>query len=238
MEALALIIIKAVATTFIKYYIASLMAPSGVTYNSAELGYKVPKWYMNPGKQPAALYAYGTSTEGDEFVSLEKAQISAIKQMVDNIRLANQHIINDKISYNKNSIKQRRLVDLFVKGQDLEDFVHMNAVADQKQLVKTGSGDMRAFVRISLKPKLFYKYQEKQIQALKTKIVHQKSDDILAEMENELKNYDTQSTNTTNQIDAAPKPAKLPDTDKLTPTPLKPSGFENLEKELDSSSAD
>jgi hypothetical protein len=57
-------------------------------------------------------------------------------------------------------------------------------------------------------------------------------------MENELKNYHTQSTNTTNQIDAAPKPAKLPDTNKLTPTPLKPSGFENLEKELDSSSAD
>jgi hypothetical protein len=234
MEALALIIVKTVITTFLKYYIASLMAASGIVYNSAELGYRVPKWYMNPGKNPTELYAYGTSTEGDEFESLEKAQSAAVHQMAKNIQLANKKMINDKVKYNRESIRQRRLIDLFVKGDGLNEFVRMNAVTDQKQLVKTKDGDMRAFVRISLDPQTFFDYQKKQIHELKTKIIHQKRADILDEMDDELKNYNT-PLNTTNQVTTPLKPDPPP-MNELKPTPLKHSSFDDLEKELDSSS--
>jgi len=251
MDPLTLIIVKAIAGTFIKFYLTSLLAGgAALSYSKSELGYKVPKWYMNPGRTTSVIYSYGTTTEGDEFESIEKARLTAVNQMVKHIRLANRRIVKEKVSYNRESLKQQRLIDLFVRGDGLEDFVLMNAVIDKKQLVKTQKDDMRAFVRLKLKANTFFEYQENRVQTLKSKIVHQKTDDILDEMDREIKVYgdkpfDNSSTDT-DAIETEPKtPAIKTEPEKVNgppdsflPPPLRKSsgGFQDLENELDQNS--
>lgn len=246
MDPLTLLIVKAVASTFIKFYLGSLLAGGALTYSKAELGYKVPKWYMNPGRTISSIYSYGTSIEGDEFESIEEARVAAVNQMVKHIRLGNQRMIKEKISFDRNSVKQRRLIDLFVRGEGLEDFVLMNVTMDKKQLVKTSTDEMRAFVRLKLKANKYFDYQEDHVQKLKNKIVHQKTDDILEEMDKEIKNYGEQPFSAYDDKQPAspkattvipkPEPNKVPD--RFLPPPLRTSsgGFGDLESELDSSS--
>jgi hypothetical protein len=242
MDPLTLIIVRAVASTFIKFYQTSLLAGgSAISYNKSELGYKVPKWYMNPGRTTSVMYSYGTSTEGDEFQSIDNAREAAVNQMIKHIRLANQRIAKEKISYSKDSIKQKRLVELFVRGDGLEKFVNLNAVTDKKQLVKTPQDEIRAFVRLKIKADLFIEYQEDRVKELKSKIVHQKTDDILAEMDAEIKTYGDQPFD--NKIEepqqkqepAAPTPEEVRPPERFLPPPLRKSsnGFEDMENELD-----
>jgi hypothetical protein len=244
MDPLTLTIVRAITSTFIKFYLTSLLAGgSAITYNKSELGYKVPKWYMNPGRTTSVLYSYGTSTEGDEFQSIDHAREAAVNQMIKHIRLANRRIANEKISYSKDSIKQKRLVELFVRGDGLEKFVNLNAITDKKDLVKTKDDEIRAFVRLKIKADLFIEYQEDRVKELKSQIVHQKTDDIMAEMDAETKDYNSP----TNGVEAAeqqvPQVDQVPDNaitppDRFLPPPLRKSsgGLEDLEKELDANS--
>ncbi len=245
MDPLTLLILKAIGSTFIKFYLGSLLAGSSLTYSKSELGYKVPKWYMNP-ERATSIYSYGTSIEGDEFQSIEDARTAAVNQMVKHIRLGNQRMIKEKISFDRNSVKQRRLIDLFVRGEGLEDFVLMNVTMDKKQLVKTSTDEMRAFVRLKLKAKTYFEYQEEHVQKLKSKIVHQKTDDILEEMDKEIEQYGEQpfsagepkeSISPKEQV-AAPKPEPIKVPDRFLPPPLRTSSgrFGDLEAELDDSS--
>jgi len=224
MDPLTLVIVKTIASTCLKFYLSSLMATSGLSYKKSELGYKVPKWYMNPGRATSTFYAYGTSIQGDEFESIDDARGKALAQMVKHIRLANQRIVQEKISFDRNSVKQRRLVDLFIKGEGLEDFILMNAKVDKKELVKvkakTPQEDMRAFVRLALKTSVFIEHQEETMQGLKTKIMHQKTDDILAEIDAEVAAYNK----TPPGGEEAPPPA--PPAPKFTPPPGAPPGMD------------
>jgi len=195
LEWLTLAILKSLGSTCIKFYISSLMAGGVLVYSEAELGYKVPKWYMNPGRAPSSFYSYGTSIKGDEFESIEDARNKALNQMVKHIRLSNQAMLKENIRYDNTSVKQRRLVDLFVRGEGLEDFVRMNAKVDKRQLVKVPrpQEDMRAFVRLSLSLKGYVKYQQEELNKLKIKLVQQKSEDIFDEMEKEIKAFDKET---------------------------------------------
>jgi len=243
MDPLTLLIVKAVASAFIKFYVTSLLTGASLTYDKSELGYNVPKWYMNPGRTTSSIYSYGTSIEGDEFQSIGIAKQAAVKQMVKHIRLGNQSMVKEKISFDRSSVKQKRLIELFIRGEGLEDFVIMNVTMDKKQLVKTPNDEMRAFVRLKLKANKYFEYQEENVHDLKYKIVHQKTDDILDEMDREIEKYGetpfgAEEVETQEKQTVAPKqePAKVPD--KLLPPPLrKPSGgFGDLENELDASS--
>jgi hypothetical protein len=249
MDPLTLVIVKTIASSCLKFYLSSLMA-TGLSYKTSELGYKVPRWYMNPGRATTAFYAYGTSIEGDEFESIDDARSKAVSQMVKHIRLANQRMVQEKVSFDRSSVKQRRLVDLFIRGDGLEDFILMNARIDKKSLVKvkTPQEDMRAFVRLSLKTGLFIDHQEATMQALKSKIMHQKSDDILAEIDAEVRAYDSTPADPTAKPPSTPPPAFTPPPDvppgiEFTPPPAMPSspssdGFSGLEAELDAESSD
>lgn len=251
MDPLTLIIVKTIASTCLKFYLSSLMATTGLSYKKADLGYKVPKWFMNPGRATSTFYAYGTSVEGDEFESIDHAREKALAQMVKHIRLANQRMVQEKISFDRNSVKQRRLVDLFVKGDGLEDFILMNAKIDKKELVKvnakTQQEDMRAFVRLALKTGVFIEHQEETMQGLKTKIMHQKTDDILSELDAESAAYDRTPPGVQETPPPAPPqpPAFTPPPDfpagmDFAPPPELPSGksggFGGLEAELDAES--
>ena len=248
MDPLTLIIVKTIASTCLKFYLSSLMSASGLAYNKSDLGYKVPKWYMNPGREVSEFYAYGTSIEGDEFESIDEARDKAVAQMVKHIRLANQRMVQEKISFDRSSVKQRRLVDLFVKGEGLEDFILMNARIDKKELVKveTPQEDMRAFVRLALKTSLFVDHQEETVQALKSKIVHQKTDDIIAEIDAEVQAYGSTPGTVTHPPSSTPGETCTPPTGfpqeevDFTPPPAMPSsssgGFGRLEAELDAES--
>lgn len=244
MEFLTLLILKCLASSCIKFYIISLMAGGPLVYSEVELGYKVPRWYMNPGRAESRFYSYGTSIKGDEFESIEYARNKALNQMVKHIRLSNQALIKESIRYDKTSIKQRRLVDLFVRGEGLEDFVRMNAKADKRQLVKVPvpQEDMRAFVRLCLSSKLYVKYQKEELNKLKIKLVKQRAEDILDEMEREIKAIDksapTMPGDTTVQgiEDSASGPPAKDDT--LAPDAPRrarssaDSAFDDLDKEL------
>ena len=162
-------------------------------------------------------------------------------------------MVQEKVSFDRSSVKQRRLVDLFIRGEGLEDFILMNARIDKKSLVKvkakTPQEDMRAFVRLALKTGAFIDHQEETMQTLKSKIMHQKSDDILAEIDAEVRAYDDGAPGTTvEKPPATPPPAFTPPPDvptgiEFTPPPAMPSspssdGFSGLEAELDAESSD
>ncbi len=244
MDPLTLFIVKTVASTFIKFYLTSLLTGAALTYDKSELGYNVPKWYMNPGRLTSSVYSYGTSIEGDAFESIAFAKNAAVTQMVKHIRLGNQRMAKEIISFDHSSIKQCRLVELFVRGEGLEDFVLMNVTMDKKQLVKTSNDEMRAFVRLKLKAGDYYKYQDENVHELKSKIVHQKTDDILEEMDREIEKYG-ETPFGLEEPEAQPipketvepnnKPVNVPE--RFLPPPLRKStgGFGDLEAELDAS---
>lgn len=192
LEWLVLSIVKSLASTIIKLYISSLMAGGGLVYSEGELGYKMPKWYMNPGRASSSFYSYGTSIKGDEFESIEDARNKALNQMVKHIRLSNQAMLKENIRYDKKNVKQRRLVRLFVRGEGLEDFVRINAKVDKRQLVKVPvpREDMRAFVRLSLSLEVYLEYQEEELNKLKNKLVRQRAEDLLDELDKEIEAFD------------------------------------------------
>jgi len=188
LDPITALILKVVASTCIKFYMTSLLGAGQVTYDSGELGYKIPKWYMNPGRPKKVFYSYGTSVSGDEFESLEDARRKAIDQMAQHIRLSNRAMVEKQVRYDTGSVKQRRLIELFVRGDGLEQFIRMNSKMDKKQLVRVTMprDDIRAFVRMELKLKKYLAYQDKSLTALKKRLMQQKADDILDEMQAEL----------------------------------------------------
>jgi hypothetical protein len=188
LDPITTLILKFVASACIKFYLASLLGAGQLSYDSADLGYKIPKWYMNPGRPRKTFYSYGTSVSGDEFESLEDARRRAVGQMAQHIRLSNRAIVEKQVRFDPNSVKQRRLIELFVRGDGLEPFIRMNAKLGKKQLVRVTMprDDMRAFVRMEMKAKTYIDYQEKSLGELKTRLMQQKSDDILDEMKAEL----------------------------------------------------
>jgi len=188
MEILALSLLKSLAGTCLKFYLGYLFSAGGIDATKSDLGYKIPSWYMNPGRQATAFYAYGTSVEGDEFASLEDARQQAVNQMATLMRRSHQRIINDEIRYDQSSIKQKRLVELFLRGEHLDDFILCDAKLDKKKIVKVKGTppDLRAFVRLKLDAADYLAHQEKTLRELRNKLTHQKSDDIMAEMEAEM----------------------------------------------------
>lgn len=230
MEVLTLAILKAVATTCIKLYLGSLLGGGAISAKSSELGYKIPKWYMNPGRAGKTFYAYGTSVRGDEFESIDDARQRALEQMVNHIRLSNQKIIGDQIRFDKTSVKQQRLVELFIRGDGLEDFIRMNAALDKKQLVRVEEPetDMRAFVRLALPADAYIAYQEATVKDLKQKIVRQKSDDILAEIEQE-----SQGLINTQKVPDTPIEGAVPATPKAEPRPQTSSKLPSADNAFD-----
>lgn len=241
MEALALALLKAVATTCLKLYLTSLLGGgAAIDYDKSELGYKVPKWYMNPGRTTKEFYAYGTSTRGDEFESIADARQRALEQMVNHIRLANQKLVQDHVRFNRDSLKQKRLVELFIRGEGLESFIRLNAALDKKELVKVerGDEDIRAFIRLAMPADAFVDYQERTVKDLKHKILRQKSDDILAEMEAEKTEAEKGLSGMPEAQPVSlprPNPQPSPPAGSDEPTPPVPgadSAFEALEQEI------
>jgi hypothetical protein len=242
MDPLTLVIVKTIASTCLKFYLGSLMGGGGLNYSKAELGYKVPKWYMNPGRSTSVFYSYGTSVKGDEFESITDAREKAIAQMVKHIRLGNQRMVQEKIKFNRSNVKQLRLVDLFVRDAGLEDFILMNATVKKKQLVrvKQPEEDMRAFVSLALKTNAYLEYQENSIHTLKSRIMHQKTDDILAEVDAEARAYDAPfEGEAVSKVTDAPPEESTPPTFQIPPRPpTPPKGvFGGMEAELDSESS-
>ena len=243
LDPITALILKLIASTCIKFYMASLLGAGQVTYSSAELGYKIPKWYMNPGRVSRTFYSYGTSVNGDEFESIEDAHRKAIDQMAQHIRLGNRALIEKEVHYDTNSVKQKRLIELFIRGEGLEQFIRMNAKVDKKQLVKVKVPqlDMRAFVRLKMKSKTYIAYQGKTLNELKKRLMQQKTEDILGEMEAELAAWEAEAASLPGAaIPAGIKPGgitppAIPDLPPSAPskTPA-PSGgpFGDMEKEL------
>ncbi len=259
LDPITALILKVIASTCVKFYLSSLLGAGQVAYDSGELGYKIPKWYMNPGRPKKEFYSYGTSVAGDEFESLDDARRRAVDQMAQHIRLSNRAIIEKQVRYDATSIKQRRLVELFVRGEGLEEFIRMNATLDKKQLVRVTMprDDMRAFVRMELKLKTYLAYQDKSLNALKTRLVQQKTDDILDEMQAELAAWEKEAAQLPGGIMsgfkpgdiAPPAPEEIPDMDESedpsstddipspppspVPTPSPGGPWGDMESELD-----
>lgn len=250
LETVAFTILKMLATSCIRFYLGSLMSGGQIDYKSADLGYKVPKWYMNPGKPHKALYAYGTSISGDEFDSLVDAKHKAVEQMATHIRLGNRNLIEKTVRYDASSVKQKRLIELFLRGEGLETFVQMKGRIDKKQLVRvtTPQRDIRAFVRLKLAAKDYVDYQQKVITDLKRRLTQQKTEDIMDEMEAELAAWEKEEEGALQPI-VIPPPAPEPGPDGVepgageppepppppAPAPAGSSPFSDLESELDSS---
>lgn len=243
MEILALSLLKSLAGTCLKFYLGYLFSSGGIDASKSDLGYKIPSWYMNPGRQATAFYAYGTSVEGDEFTSLEDARKQAANQMATLMRRSHQRIINDEIRYDQSSIKQKRLVELFLRGEHLDEFILSHAKLDKKSIVKVKSTppDLRAFVRLKLDADDYLAHQDKTLRELRTKLTHQKSDDIMAEMEAEMAALktldvpvDTPASEPSGPIATEQLPAPAPASPPL-PEPVAPgnSVFDAMEGELD-----
>ncbi len=193
MDPLVLAILKSLATTCVKLYFTHLVGSSSIAYQKSDLGYTIPKWYMNPGIIENDFYAYGTSTEGDEFQSLEAARKQALSQMAETIRLTKHQIIKDHIRFDQDNLKQRRLVELFAQDEGLETFLKANTTQDKQELVKVTKPqtDLRAFIRINLESEVYFKQQETWLNDLKRRLMQQKTEDIMAELESDLKTFDT-----------------------------------------------
>ncbi len=253
MEILALTLLKTLASTCLKFYLGYLFTSGGIQANTGDLGYKIPTWYMNPGRQATSFYSYGTSVEGDEFASIEDARQQAVNQMATLIRRSHQRIITEEIRYDQTSIKQRRLVDLFLRGEELDAFILNHASLDKKTIVKVKGTppDLRAFVRLKLDVEDYLSNQDATLSELRKKLTYQKSEDIMEEMDAEMRKQETPeppadipvppadtptSAATTEesplQAEVAPVPAAIPP----PPAPGAPSGsvFDAMENELES----
>jgi len=56
LEALALTLLKTVASTCVKFYLGTLLGSgNAIDYKRVDLGYDVPKWFMNPDKGEEVL---------------------------------------------------------------------------------------------------------------------------------------------------------------------------------------
>jgi hypothetical protein len=187
LESLALALLNALTSTCVKFYLTALSTGGGIDYKKAELGYAVPNWYMNPRSGEESFVGYGTSTVGDEFESIDDAKEKAVRQMVETMRLSSRSLVKDKVRYDATSMRQQRMVDLFVRAEGLEEFVRLNAVLDEKKLVEVTKPqrDMRAFVRIKLDPRMYLSFQEERVKLLKTRILQQKTEDLMAEIASE-----------------------------------------------------
>lgn len=210
MEILALTLLKTLASTCLKFYLSYLFTSGGIQASKGDLGYEIPSWYMNPGRQATSFYSYGTSVEGDEFASIEDARRQAVNQMSTLIRRSHQRIITEEIRYDQGSIKQRRLVDLFLRGDELDTFILNHATLDKKSIakVKGTPPDLRAFVRLKLDVDDYLSNQDATLSELRKKLTYQKSEDIMEEMEVEMKAMKTPEV-----------PADLPIPPVDTPTP-------------------
>jgi len=246
MELLALSLLKTLASTCLKFYLGYLFSAGGIEADQGALGYKIPSWYMNPGRQATAFYAYGTSVEGDEFTSIEDARQQAVDQMATLIRRSHQRIITEEIRYDQSSIKQRRLVELFLRGENLDDFILTHAALDKKVLVKVKGTppDLRAFVRLKLNADDYLKHQDATLRELRKKLTYQKSEDIMEEMEAEMQTLKEQETTgmppaatPTTAVEyppAAPAGTTAPAAAPRAPSATVPSGsvFDAMEDEL------
>lgn len=255
MEILALTLVKTLASSCLKFYLGYLFSSVGIQANSGDLGYKIPSWYMNPGHQATAFYAYGTSVEGDEFASIEDARQQAVNQMATLIRRSHQRIITEEIRYDQASVKQRRLVDLFLRGEDLEPFILNHATLDKKTIVKVKKGtptELRAFVRLKLDVDDYLSNQESTLSELRRKLTYQKAEDIMEEMDAEMRKQETPEPPAESPMPAvaAPVPqpaatagepplqaevAPVPPAIPPSPAPVAPSGsvFDAMENELE-----
>jgi uncharacterized protein (DUF4415 family) len=243
LELLTLEVLKAVTSTCVKFYIAALLGGGGrITYDKTELGYKVPKWFMNPDSSVSALCGYGTSVQGDEFQSLDSAKDLATEQMAKTIRISTRAMVEEKIRYDRTSAQQKRLVEVLVKSEGLEDFIRANATVSRKQLVEVTKPekDMRAFVELQLDAKVYGKYREDTLQTAKKRILMMKTDDLIAEMEADEALLGTPTNAIGTAVQPPPQPPAPPAATPALPpagakpTPPTPSA---VEKELDSMSA-
>ncbi len=236
MEMLALTLLKTLASTCLKFYLGYLFSAGGIDASKSDLGYTMPSWYMNPGRQAKAFYAYGTSVEGDEFASIEDARQQAVNQMATLIRRSQQRIITEEIRYDQSSIKQKRLVELFLRGEKLEPFILSHAVLDKKSIVKVKGTppDLRAFVRLKLDADDYLTHQDATLRELRKKLTYQKSEDIMEEMDAEMKSLKNQAVEGVPEdtpVTPAPSPASpVSHTPALTPSV---SVFDAMEGELD-----
>ncbi len=254
MEILALTLLKTLASTCLKFYLGYLFTSGGIQADKGDLGYNIPSWYMNPGRQATSFYSYGTSVEGDEFASIEDARQQAVNQMATLIRRSHQRIITEEIRYDQSNIKQRRLVDLFLRGEELDTFILNHASLDKKSIVKVKKGtppELRAFVRLKLDVDDYLSNQDATLSELRKKLTYQKSEDIMEEMDAEIRKQDTPEppgdspippvdtptpAATTEesplQAEVAPVPPAIPP----PPMPVAPSGsvFDAMENELES----
>ncbi len=233
MEILALSLLKTLANTCLKFYLGYLFSSGGIEVDKGALGYKIPSWYMNPGRQATAFYAYGTSVEGDAFASIEDARQQAVTQMATLIRRSHQRVITDEIRYDQGSIKQRRLVELFLRGEDLDAFILNHATLDKKTIVKvkgTPPGQ-RAFVRLKLDVDDYLSNQDATLRELRKKLTYQKSEDIMDEMAQEMQKLKT----VVPEIDspAAAQPITITPPVATPPSPQSGSVFDALENELE-----
>jgi len=178
---------------------------------------------------------------GDEFESLADAREKAVTQMAETIRVSSRAMVQDQVKYDATNIKMQRLVELFVRNDGITDFIRASAEVDKKQLVKVTQPerDMRAFVRIRLTPAVYIKYQEARVKLLKTRIVQQKTDDLMAEMEAEVA---AASNKPPADVTAPVVPPPAPPTEPAGTPLTEPKGvsrssgkFSDLEKELDAS---
>jgi len=252
MEVIALALLKTLATTCLKFYLSYLFTSGGIIADKGDLGYSIPSWYMNPGSQATAFYSYGTSTEGDEFASIDDARQKAIDQMIDLIKRSHQRIIKEEIRYDANDVKQRRLVELFLRGDNLNQFILSHASLDKKQIVKVTKpeSELRAFVRLKLSTEDYIKNQEETIHELRKRLTYQKSENIMEEMSMEMENLRT--TPAPSEGEALPPPGDAPDASSVSPSPIPPginppasrpaspgaSVFDSMNSELDNITAD
>ncbi len=238
MEVLAISLLKTLASTCLKFYINSLLVVGSVQASRSELGYSIPRWYMNPGRNASAFHAYGTAAKGDEFQCIGDAQALAVEQMVTLIRRSHQRIISEEIKYDQSSIRQRRLVELFIRGDGLEDFVLNHAVLDRKQIVTVRRGEphLRAFVRLTLDPGNYLTHQEATLRDLRIRLTHQKSEDIMEEMEGTILQMQVEG----NMLPETPVPSASARATPASPVPSPepvPSAagsvFDSMSSELD-----
>jgi len=225
MEILALTLLKTLASTCLKFYLSYLFTSGGIQASKGDLGYEIPSWYMNPGRQATSFYSYGTSVEGDEFASIEDARRQAVNQMSTLIRRSHQRIITEEIRYDLGSIKQRRLVDLFLRGDELDTFILNHATLDKKSIakVKGTPPDLRAFVRLKLDVDDYLSNQDATLSELRKKLTYQKSEDIMEEMEVEMKAMKTPEV---------PADLPIPPVDTPTPPPAKTTEGSPLQPDI------
>lgn len=187
LEALLMVVLKTVIETCVKYYVGQMLESGQLSYNKADLGYDVPKWYMNIDAKAQDFYAYGTAVDADEFVALEAARKSAAQQMTDTLKICHEKM-SAGIHYDTNSLPQRRLIENFAHGEGVDAIVRQNARVDRNQLVKMPDKErrMRAFVRLKMDAATYQEIQKKRLTELTNKLIHQKTDDIMAEMDAEI----------------------------------------------------